>query len=97
MLLHYLMRFASLCIDMSTAALQAVASRVRLLTTPEAMSLFRSKDKVAFKQLALRSGIPFIRVGKRKILWRESDLIAFMDARTVGTPVRPASTVGGAA
>lgn len=74
---------------MSIATIPVAASGVRLLTTAEAMSLFRSKDKTAFKQLALRSGIPFIRVGKRKVLWRESDLIAFMDARTVGAPVRP--------
>jgi hypothetical protein len=62
---------------------------VKLLTTREAMSFFRATDTTSFLQLARRSGIPFIRIGARKLLWRESDLIAFTESRTVGAPLRP--------
>lgn len=68
---------------------QLALSGVRMLTTREAMSFFRATDVASFLQLARRSGIPFIRIGARKLLWRESDLIAFTESRTVGAPLRP--------
>jgi hypothetical protein len=71
-----------------TKKAQLALSGVQLLTTREAMSFFRATDTASFLQLARRSGIPFIRVGARKLLWRESDLIAFTESRTVGAPIR---------
>lgn len=68
---------------------QLALSGVKMLTTREAMSFFRATDTASFLQLARRSGIPFIRIGARKLLWRESDLIAFTESRTVGAPLRP--------
>jgi hypothetical protein len=74
-----------------------VLSSGRTFTTEEAMRLFGYKDSTTFFQSVRRAGIPFVRVSARRTIFRERDLEAWMDARTVGTPVRPASTTGGAA
>lgn len=73
-----------------------VLSSGRNFTTEEAMRLLDYKDSTTFWQAVRRAGVPFVRVSARKALFRERDLEAWMDARTVGA-VRPAAaTTGGA-
>lgn len=69
----------------------------RTFTTEEAMRLFNYKDSTTFFQAVRRAGIPFIRVSARRAMFRERDLEAWMDARTVGAPARPVFQEGGAA
>lgn len=60
----------------------------RIITTKDVMSLLGYKDSTTFWQFAKRCGLPFIRVSARRAVFRERDIEAFMDARTVGAPVR---------
>ena len=73
-----------------------VLSSGRNFSTPEAMSLLGYKDSTTFWQAVRRAGLPFIRVSARRAIFRERDVCAWMDARTVGAPVRSAASEGGA-
>lgn len=59
-------------------------------STKETMTLFGYSDSTSFWQSVRRAGIPFVRVSARRALFRERDLEAWMDAKTVGAPVRRA-------
>ena len=73
-----------------------VLSSGRTFSTEEAMSLLGYKDSTTWWQAVRRAGIPFVRISSRRAVFRERDLEAWMEARTVGA-VRPAaSTTGGA-
>jgi hypothetical protein len=60
------------------------------------MRLLNYTDSTTFWQAVKRAGVPFIRISARRAIFRERDLEAWMDARTVGAPVRPTATTGGA-
>lgn len=66
----------------------AVLGSGRNFTSAEAMGILGYSDTTSFLQAAKRAGIPYVRVSARRIIFRERDLEAWMDARTVGAPIR---------
>jgi excisionase family DNA binding protein len=66
----------------------------RTLRTAEAMRLLGYKDSTTFWQAVRRGGLPFVRVSARRALFRECDIEAWMEARTVGAPLRTAGLRG---
>jgi predicted DNA-binding transcriptional regulator AlpA len=72
-----------------------VLSSGRNFSTPEAMSLLGYKGSTEFWQAVRRAGIPYIRISARRAIFRERDLEAWMDAHTVGAPVRSVASQGG--
>ena len=66
----------------------------RVLSTEETMRLFGYDDTTSFWQAVRRAGIPFVRISPRRAIFRERDLDAYFDSRTVGASMR---SIGGAA
>ena len=56
----------------------------RNFSTTESMSLLDYRDSTTFWQAVRRAGVPFIRISARRAIFRERDLEAWMDARTIG-------------
>lgn len=54
------------------------------------MNLLGYKGSTEFWQAVRRAGIPFVRVSKRRAIFRECDLETWMQARTVGATARAA-------
>lgn len=52
------------------------------------MALLGYDDSTSFWQAVRRAGIPFVRISPRRSVFRERDIEAWMDARTVGAPTR---------
>ncbi len=48
------------------------------------------KDDSAFWQFVHRNGVPFVRLGARRIVFEESALRAWLDSRSVGQKRRAA-------
>ena len=67
-----------------------VLSSGRTFDTEETMRLFGYSDSTTFWQAVRRAGIPFVRISARRALFRERDLEAWMDARTVGSTSKAA-------
>lgn len=60
----------------------------RILRPEAVMRQFGYSDCTTFWQAVKRSGCPYIRITKRRAVFREGDLAAWMDARMEGGPVR---------
>lgn len=56
----------------------------RLIHPKEVMRLFKFKDRESFLRFAQASGIPFIRMSPRKVMFEESAVRAWLDSRRVG-------------
>jgi len=62
----------------------------RMLTAQQVMPITHHTDPSAFWQFVHRNGVPFVRLGPRKILFEESALRAWLDSRSVGQKRRAA-------
>jgi predicted DNA-binding transcriptional regulator AlpA len=56
----------------------------RFLKASEVMPLLGYSDLSAFWVAVKNSGIPYIRINKRRCLFEESAVRAWLDARTIG-------------
>ena len=70
--------------ETTTTVAAPVLSSGRTFKTEEVMNLLGYEDSTTFWQAVRRAGIPFVRVSTRRALFRERDLEAWMQARTVG-------------
>ena len=61
----------------------------RVLSTEETMAALGYDDRTSFWQAVRRAGLPFVRISARRAVFRERDLEAWMDDRTVGILRRP--------
>ena len=57
----------------------------RILSTTETMAITGHSDRTSFWQSVKRAGIPYVRISARRAIFRETDLEAWMRAKTVGT------------
>lgn len=58
------------------------------------MRLFGYTDSTTFWQAVRRAGLPFVRVSSRRAVFRERDLEAWMDARTIGRTLPAHHAIG---
>lgn len=63
---------------------------VRFITHRQVMPLTGHTDPSAFWQFVHRNGVPFVRLGARRIVFEESALRAWIDSRSVGQKRRGA-------
>ena len=63
----------------------------RFLTAQDVMPLLGYTDVPGFWQAVRNFGIPFVRINRRKCLFEESALRAWIDSRTVGSVPRNAA------
>ena len=62
----------------------------RFLTKENVKPITGHKDDSAFWQFVHRNGVPFVRLGARRIVFEESSLRAWLNSRTVGQKRRAA-------
>ena len=59
-------------------------SQTCFMTSSEVMRLLNFKDRTAFWEFVHRNGVPFVRLTRRKLLFEEANLRAWLDRRSVG-------------
>jgi hypothetical protein len=69
---------------MATTMDKAPLTEARFLKPSEVMRLIRIEDRANFWAIVHRAGLPHVRFSERKILFEESAVRAFIDARTIG-------------
>lgn len=60
------------------------AHETRLLTLVEVMNHFRYKDKDAFMRFVKKSGLPRIRINRRRVMFDPIAVQAWVDRRSIG-------------
>ena len=70
--------------DNNSLAAAPTLGGARFLTAKEVKPLLGYTDTAAFWHAVRRAGIPFIRINRRRIIFEESALRAWLDSRTVG-------------
>ena len=70
--------------DIYTGGFPKSATETRLLTMAEVMNHFRYGDRDAFMRFVKKSGMPRIRINRRRVMFDPIAVQAWVDRRSIG-------------